>query len=283
MNIDNKNYYMLQGSNMKVGIIGCGFIGNTLANAIESIDEIEELYLYDRTVSSSEGIAAGLDKAKSIADIQKLITSVDMVIEAASQDAVKQYAQQILEQGRDLMIMSIGALVDDRFWIKLQDTAKKNGCRIYLPSGAICGIDGLKSASIAGIDDVLIETTKPPKGLEEVRYITKQGIDLNKLKKPLTVFSGTAREAVKHFPKNINIAACVSLAGVGFDETKVKIIIDPAATRNQHRIICHGRFGEFTTEVKNMPSITNPKTSYLAALSAIANIKKIVSGVWIGT
>ncbi len=268
---------------MKIGILGCGFIGNTLANAIEGMEEIEELYLYDRKISCTEGLAAKINKAKSVSDVDELISKVDLVIEAGSQSAVKEFAQQVLEQGKDLMIMSVGALVDNELWNSLQNQAKKHKCQIYLPSGAICGIDGLKSASIAGIDEITVETTKPPKGLENVRYITIQGIDLTKLKEPLTVFDGSALEAVKHFPKNINIAACVSLAGIGFENTRVKIIADPAITRNQHRLICHGRFGEFTCLIKNMPSMTNPKTSYLAALSAIATLKKIVSGVWIGT
>jgi aspartate dehydrogenase len=268
---------------MKVGIIGCGFIGNTLANAIDGIDEIETLFLYDRNLSSSEGIASGLHKATPASSAQDLIDHADLVIEAASQSAVKEYALMVLEHGCDLMVMSVGALVDDDLWHKLQTSANKNGCKIYLPSGAICGIDGLKSASMAGIDEVTIETTKPPKGLEEVRYISKQGIDLSKLKEPLTVFYGPAREAVKHFPKNVNIAACVSLAGIGFDKTNIRVIVDPATTRNQHQLICRGRFGEFRCVIKNMPSITNPKTSYLAALSAIATLKKIVGGVWVGT
>ena len=268
---------------MKVGIIGCGFIGNTLAKAIESMDEIDELYLYDHTLSCTEGLAAAIHKAKSTSKIEDLISNVELVIEAASQGAVREFAQKILEHGKDLMIMSIGALADDELWNSLQNTAKNNNCRIYLPSGAICGIDGLKSASMAGIDEMTIETTKPPKGLEKVRYITKQGIDLNKLKEPLTIFDGSAREAVVHFPRNINIAACVSLAGIGFDRTRVKIIADPAATRNQHKLICRGRFGEFTCEIRNMPSMSNPKTSYLAPLSAIATLRKIVGGVWIGT
>jgi aspartate dehydrogenase len=268
---------------MKVGVIGCGFIGNTLANAIEGMDEIDEVYLFDRKISCTEGLASKLQKGISVENLEDLITNVDLVIEAGSQDAVKNFAEDVLVKGKDLLIMSVGALADDKLWEKLQDTAKKNNCRIYLPSGAICGIDGLKSASSAGIDEVIIETTKPPKGLANVRYITKQGLDLNKLKKPLVVFDGTAREAVSHFPKNINISACVSLAGIGFDRTKVRIIVDPAATRNQHSLICRGRFGEFTCIIKNMPSMSNPKTSYLAALSAIATLKKIVGGVWIGT
>jgi aspartate dehydrogenase len=268
---------------MKVGIIGCGFIGGTLANEIDDIDEISELILYDRNISSSEGLASGLKKAIATPDIIKLIKNSDLVIESATQEAVIEYAEKILTSGCNLMIMSVGALVNDDFWNSLKNIAKQNRCKIFLPSGAICGIDGLKSASIAGIDNITIETTKPPKGLEEVRYITKQGIDLTKLTKPLVVFDGPARDAVKHFPKNVNIAACVSLAGIGFDKTNIRIIVDPAGTRNQHKLICNGRFGEFSCLVKNMPSITNPKTSYLAALSAIATIKKIVSGVWIGT
>ncbi|WP_455391734.1 aspartate dehydrogenase [[Eubacterium] cellulosolvens] len=268
---------------MIVGIIGCGFIGNTLANFIEGTDEISELYLYDHTISSTEGLASALTKAVSASTVDDLIEKVDLVIEAGSQEAVREYAKKVLARGKDLMIMSIGALSDDALWNDLQTVAKKNKCRIYLPSGAICGIDGLKSASMAGIDEIIVETTKPPKGLEKVRYITKQGIDLNNLKQPLVIFDGPARDAVKHFPKNINIAACVSLAGIGFDKTRVRLIADPAATRNQHKIKCHGRFGEFTCEVRNMPSMSNPKTSYLAALSAIATLKKIVGGVWIGT
>ena len=268
---------------MKVGIIGCGFIGSTLANAIENIDEVEELYLYDRKISCTEGLASTFKKATAVATIGDLIENVNLVIEAGSQEAVIKFGNKVLTQGRDLMIMSVGALADNKLWKKLQNTAKKNHGRIYLPSGAICGIDGLSSASMAGIDEITVETTKPPNGLANVRYITKQGIDLNRLKKPLTVFDGSAKEAVSQFPKNINISACVSLAGIGFDKTKVKIIVDPAATRNQHKLICRGRFGEFSCVVKNMPSMSNPKTSYLAALSAIATLKKIVGGVWIGT
>jgi aspartate dehydrogenase len=286
MNIDNNNHYIFyqpSGAGMNVGIIGCGFIGNTLANAIEGIDEIDKLYLFDHTISCTEGLASSLTKAISTSTIDDFLENVDLAIESGSQSAVQEFGLKVLEHGKDLMIMSIGALEDDALWKGLQEAAKKNKCQIYLPSGAICGIDGIKSASMAGIDEVIVETTKPPKGLEKVRYITKQGIDISKLKEPLEVFSGTAREAVKHFPRNINISACVSLAGIGFDKTKVKIIIDPAITRNQHKLICRGRFGEFICVVQNMPSISNPKTSYLAALSAIATLKNIVSGVWIGT
>ncbi len=268
---------------MKVGIIGCGFIGSTLAKTIETMEEIDKVYLLDNSINHAEDLAASLAKAEPISDIRKLINFVDLVIEAASQDAVKRYAPLVLEKGKDMMIMSVGAFVNDKLWRSLKKLAKTNNCRIYLPSGAICGLDGLESSRIANIDKVTLITTKPPKGLKNVRYITKQGINIESIKKPLTVFNGTAKDAVKYFPKNVNVAASVSLAGIGFKKTEVKIIADPAATRNMHKIIVKGRFGEFQCEIKNIPSMTNPKTSYLAALSAIATLKKIVSGVWIGT
>jgi aspartate dehydrogenase len=268
---------------MKVGIIGCGFIGSTLAKTIESMPEIEKVLLFDNSIDHSEGLAASLSKAEAISDFRKMIKKVDLVIESASQQALKQYAPLVLEKGKDMMIMSVGALVNEKLWKTLKDLARENKCRIYVPSGAICGLDGIQSATVASIDSVTLVTIKPPKGLKDVRYISKQGIDLQALKKPLTVFNGSAKDAVKYFPKNVNVAASVSLAGIGFKNTKVKIIADPSATRNIHRIMVKGRFGEFVCEINNMPSMTNPKTSYLAALSAIATLKKIVSGVWIGT
>jgi aspartate dehydrogenase len=254
-----------------------------LAKTIETIDEIEKVYLLDNSINRAEDLAASLAKAESISDIQKFINKVDLVIESASQEAVKNYAPQVLKKGKDIMIMSVGALVNDKLWKSLIKLANQTKSRIYLPSGAICGLDGLKSTTVAKVEEVTLITTKPPKGLKKVRYITKQGIDIESIKKPLTVFEGTAKDAVKYFPKNVNVAASVSLAGIGFKNTKVKIIADPAATRNMHKIIVKGRFGEFQCEIKNIPSMTNPKTSYLAALSAIATLKKIVSGVWIGT
>jgi aspartate dehydrogenase len=268
---------------MKIGIIGCGFIGSTLAKTIESMPEIEKVFLFDNSIDHSEDLAASLSKAEAVSDVKKLIKKVDFVIESASQNALKEYAPKVLEKGKDMLIMSVGALVDEKLWNSLRNLARENNCRIYIPSGAICGLDGIQSATVASIDKITLVTIKPPKGFKDVRYISKQGIDLHALKKPLTVFNGDAKDAVKYFPKNVNVAASVSLAGIGFKKTKVKIIADPSTTRNVHKIVVKGRFGEFECEIKNMPSMTNPKTSYLAALSAIATLKKVVSGIWIGT
>ena len=166
--------------------------------------------------------------------------------------------------------MSIGSLVDDKLRKKLEKIAKKNKCKIYLPSGAVCGIDGILSASIDTIDEVTLVTTKSPKSLK------------NNYDKRTVVFKGNAREAVKLYPKNINVAANLSIAGVGFDKTKVEIVVDPVATRNSHKILAHGKFGRLRAEVENMPNPNNPGSSYLASLSAIATLKRLINPIQIG-
>ena len=267
---------------MKIGIIGCGFIGRTLANAAQELPEVEEILLLDTTLSVAEREAVSLDKSRAVETLDQMLPEADLVAEAANQEAVKQYAPAVLEAGRDLLIMSIGALVDDELWEGLQEKAKEKGCQVYLPTGGLGGLDLLKSASQAQLSEVQLVTTKPPKALAAVPEITSQGIDLLSLREPLVVFEGTAREAVSRFPQNINVAATVALAGVGFDRTRVKIIADPGMTRNYHELIVEGRFGKMRCSMLNAPSTTNPSTSYLAALSAISTLKNIVGGVWIG-
>lgn len=268
---------------MKVGLIGAGFIGTTLAKVMEKMKEIEVIYLIDNSPAQARALADALKKVKAVENLEDVLPKVDLVIEAASQDAVEKYAVKVLKAGKDIMVLSVGAFGNKTLWTRVQNTAKKYKGRIYIPSGAVVGIDGLKAASIAQIRCVEIVTIKPPKSLEGAPYISKKKINLNKISKPTVIFEGSAREAVKHFPKNINIAAVISLAGAGFDKTRVKLIADPNTTRNEHNIHIKGRFGEFSCKIENMPSLTNPKTSYLAALSAIATLKKIVHGVWLGT
>jgi aspartate dehydrogenase len=267
---------------LKVGIIGCGFIGCTLANAAQELEEVEDILLMDTTLAHAERAASSLSKCRAVESLDEILAEADLVVEAANQDAVKEYAPRVLVAGKDLMIMSIGALVDDDLWNGLKETAKGRGCRVFLPSGGIGGLDLLKAASQAQLSEVQLVTTKPPRALASVPEITSQGIDLASIREPVVVFEGTAREAVSRFPKNINVAATVALAGVGFDRTTVKIIADPGMTRNYHELIVEGRFGKMRMSILNAPSSTNPKTSYLAALSAISTMKNIVQGVWIG-
>lgn len=254
---------------MKLGIIGCGAIGTDVAKAADCFDEINDIYLFDIDEKASHLLHSDLAKSKEVS-VEQLIDKSDIVFEAASQKAVQKYAKPILEHGKDLIIMSIGSLFDDVFREELEVLAKKMNCKIYLPSGAVCGIDGILSASIDVIDKVTLVTTKSPKALEK------------KIDKRTVIFRGSAREAVKKFPKNINVAANLSIAGIGFDDTYVEIVVDPVATRNSHKILAHGSFGRLRAVVENMPHPNNPGSSYLASLSAIATLKRILNPIQIG-
>jgi len=254
---------------MNLGIIGCGAIGTDVAKVADTLKEIENIYLLDIDERKATSLKKILKKAV-VKPFNEFIKKVDVIFEAASQKAVEDYAEKILQNGIDLVIMSIGSLFDDKFLLKLENTARIQGCKIYLPSGAVCGIDGVLSASIDTIDEVTLVTTKPPRSLDK-------NYDKRKV-----IFEGNAREAVKKFPKNINVAASLSLAGVGFDNTNVKIVVDPVATRINHKILAHGKFGRLRAEVENMPNPNNPKSSYMASLSAIATLKRIINPIQIG-
>ena len=254
---------------MNLGIIGCGAIGTDVAKAADKMEEIEKIYLYDINKKASDRLLKTLKKAE-IDKVEKFLEHVDVVFEGASQEAVGEYAELILQAGRDLILMSVGRLFDGPFRKKLGKIAGEKNCKIYIPSGAICGIDGILSASVGGLNEVTLVTTKPPSSFG--RHLDERSV----------LFDGNAREAVKKFPANVNVAASLSLAGKGFDETKVEIVADPVATRISHKILAHGKFGRLRVELENMPNPNNPGSSYMASLSAIATLRRLIDPIQIG-
>jgi aspartate dehydrogenase len=255
---------------MNLGIIGCGAIGSDVAKAADKMAEISKIFLFDINLNSTKRLSKIIKKSK-ISNINEILNNTDIVFEGASQKAVHDYAERILESGKDLILMSIGGLIENSFRNKLIEIAKRSKCKIYIPSGAIFGIDGIASASIAGLDEVTLVTTKPPSSFGK------------KFEKRQVLYEGNARDAIKKYPRNINVAASVSLAGIGIDNTMVEIVADPVATRIHHKILAHGKFGRLRAEVENMPNPNNPKSSYLASLSAISTLKKIVSPIQVGS
>ena len=271
-----------------VGLIGCGTIGSVLAHAINEGEagNTRLIIVYDLVLQKSRNLVSKLSTKPKIAGNFSEFASckdVRLVVEAASQDAVRQYTSKVLQAGKDLMIMSVGALVDSKLTNDIRTLADSAGRKVYIPSGAIAGLDGLKSAAIDRIDEVILTTRKPPKGLKGVSYLEQRGINIDALGKPKTVYEGLALEACKLFPANVNVAAALSLAGIGPQKTKVRIVADPTIRRNIHEIRVKGKFGEFTVRVENVPSAKNPKTSYLAALSAVATLRKVTQHTLIGT
>jgi len=270
---------------LKIGIIGCGFIGGQICRAVDDgILNAEISALCDSSESKAHALADSLKRCKpACLKIEELVKNVDFVIESASQKAVKFIAPQALEAGRDVMVLSVGAFADEELRKTLFGLAEKNNCKLYFPSGAVIGIDGLNSASAAEVFSVTLTTRKPPSGLIGAPYIVEKGIKLEALEMETLLFEGFASEAVKAFPANVNVAATISLAGIGFERTKVRVVADPSLSRNVHELTVEGEFGTFFTRVENLPSPDNPKTSYLAALSAISTLKQILSSVQIGT
>ena len=263
-----------------VGLIGCGTIGTHLALAIESrsVANASLIGLFDVVYSNAKSLKSKLKTSPEVhTDFKSLINSpVDILIEAASQEAVRKFGKPIIEAGKDLMVMSVGALADTTFFTELLDQAaiRKGRSRIYVPTGAIAGIDAIRSVKHL-LDSITLTTTKSPKALAGAPFFATREIDLDILTKVTEIYEGSAAEAVKLFPANINVAAVLSLAGIGADKTKVRVLVDPHATTNQHEIVATGRFGDIKITVNNVTTPGNPKTSFLAVLSAIECLRSI--------
>ncbi len=207
----------------------------------------------------------------------------DVVVEAASHDAVREYAEPLLKKGVALIVLSCGALCDDALRRRLERAAAKSGALLSVPSGGIGGLDALKAACVAGVNEVTIAVTKPPAAWKGIAYVEKLNVDLDGLREPYVLFEGPARAGVPHFPANVNIAAVLSMAGIGFDKTRLKVIADPALKHNTHYIDIKGRTGNISIKLENVPAPDNPKTAWLACYSALAALKAVKSTTRYGT
>jgi aspartate dehydrogenase len=271
----------------KVGVIGCGTIGGQLAVSVDTgaVSNATLVSLFDIIPGNAEALKGRLRSGPSAhADFERFVgTGCDIVVEAASQEAVRKFAPKVLESGKDLMVMSVGALADGELLTDLAQAAGENGCRIYIPTGAIAGVDAIRAVRHL-LESVTLTTTKSPKALAGAPFFETSKVKLDKINERTVVYEGPAAEAVREFPANVNVAAVLSLAGIGFERTKVRIVADPKATTNQHEITAAGSFGEFRFAVNNVPSPGNPKTSYLAVLSAIECLRSICDdGMRIGS
>lgn len=261
----------------RIGLLGCGAIGTDIAIAIDlGIIDAKLTHIYDFSKEASKKLAAKLKNKPMITENVGLLAAapVDLIIEAASQEAVKDNALTILQNRKDIMMMSVGALLDETILEIIIDACKDFNKRIYLPSGAIAGLDGIRAVK-SELDSLTLVTTKNPNALKGAKFFDTSKINLDDLKSRTMLYEGTAEDAVKQFPANINIAALLSLAGIGKIRTKVRIIADPMVEKNIHEIFAEGKFGKFSIRVENVPSESNPKTSRLAILSAIECLKKI--------
>ncbi|WP_458404970.1 aspartate dehydrogenase [Methanobrevibacter sp.] len=253
---------------MKVGIIGCGAIANIITTSIiQEENDIEIAYFFDKDIERAENLAS-LAGGVAVLHFDDMLNDVDLILECAAPISVREYAPKVLSHGLDMIVMSIGAFMDMDFYNEVLQIAKDNNAKIHLPSGAIVGLDGIKAVAKFGLKEVSLITRKSPKSLGKE-------IDVEEV-----LFEGKASEAVKEFPLNINVAATISIACN--KDIDVKIIVDPKVDRNVHEITAKGDFGEFKTTTMNYPCAANPKTSMLAALSAIRLLKSFNETISVG-
>lgn len=268
---------------IRIGIVGCGTIGAKLAKHIDANlrSKAKLAALSDADIGKARGLAEILRNKPKVMSVAELIDSTDLVIEAASAKISFDIAAQAVSAGKDVMVMSTGGLL--KGYKKLFELAGRKKANIYLPSGAICGLDGLKAAKFSKISRITLTTKKPPQGFKGAPYVVKNNIDLGRINSDKVLFEGDAIGAIGGFPANINVAATLSLCGMGPVKTKVKIIASPSIKKNIHEIEIRGEFGKIVARTENVPSLDNPKTSYLAALSAIATLNGMLERVKIGT
>lgn len=275
-----------------ISIIGCGAIGSELALSVDRmmIENVTISSLLDIKLENAEILKSKLSNNNPIIfnDFSEYIKSdsfknVELVIEAASQNALTSYLNSIIVLKKDLLVMSVGAFANPDFFSQVIKNVEENDINLYLPSGAIAGIDAIKSVK-SSISYVTLTTTKNPNSLKDSPFFKKTNLSLDSLKKRTLIFEGSAIEAVQNFPANVNVAALLGLAGIGVEKTKVNVIADPSIRINKHEIKVIGKFGELIVRVKNVPSPNNPKTSYLAILSVIESLRSITTkGVKYGT
>ncbi len=265
---------------MRVAIGGFGAIGKAVARRLDrGIDGLILSAVSARDTARAAAAMTEFAKPVPVVPLAQLCKDAEIVVECAPAAVLRDLAQPALEQGRIVVVLSCGALLDN---FDLVDLARRQGGRILVPTGALLGLDAVSAAAEGEITRVHMITRKPPGGLADAPYLVQHGIAVDHLDAATCVFNGTAREAARGFPANVNVAAALAMAGVGPDRTTIEIWADPGVDRNIHRIEVEADAAHFSMQIENVPS-ENPKTGRLTPLSVVAALKKLVSPLAIGT
>jgi aspartate dehydrogenase len=250
------------------GLIGCGGMARDVIEALHAETQTPEVDIVGALVRPGRADVArenfpDVEIFERLDDL--LAQGLQIIAEVASQQAVAQYGEQILRNGVDFLVISVGALADAELFERLESAAESGKARMLIPAGAIGGLDAIAAMRLGGLSSARYRSRKPPSAWRGSP--AEKVVDLGKLTKPAVLYSGTAREAALLYPQNANVAAAVALAGLGFEQTEVELVADPDAPGNVHEIEVEGAAGRFAITLEGKPSPTNPKTSALAALS----------------
>ncbi len=266
---------------LRVAVGGFGAIGKVVARRLdEGIEGLALAAVSARDRARAEAAMAGFARKVRVVPLVRLWEEAEIVVECAPAAVLREIAEPALSHGRTVMVLSCGALLDN---FDLVELARRKGGRILVPTGALLGLDAVMAAAEGEISRVHMITTKPPGGLAGAPYLEQHGVSIDRLDAPKRVFAGSAREAARGFPANVNVAAALALAGIGPDRTTIEIWADPGVTRNIHRIEVEADAARLSMQVENVPSAENPKTGRLTPLSVIAALKKLASPLAVGT
>jgi aspartate dehydrogenase len=255
-------------------LVGLGAIGRSLVGQLSSPFSLGGALTRETHAAEAEQLLPpDTPLCTEIAEL--LALELDIVVECAGQEAVRAYSQAVVESGRDLLIVSTGALADDRLRDSLLTTRPDRGRLIVVP-GAIAGLDGLGALEAGALHSVTYTSIKPAAAWKNTQ--AEAIVELDQLHAPTEFFLGSAREAAQRYPKNANVAATIALSGVGFDDTRVRLIADPDAVENIGRIEARGDLGDLDVTFKGPASPTNPKTSAVTASSILFTLHKLAAG-----
>jgi aspartate dehydrogenase len=265
----------------RVAIAGFGAIGRVVAEALDrGLDGLALAAVAARDVARAEQAMAGFAHPVPVLPLSGLADVADIIVECAPAALLRDIAEPALAAGRTLIVLSCGALLDN---FDLVDLARREGGRILVPTGALLGLDAVQAAAEGVISRVHMITRKPPEGLDGAPYLIEHAITVLGITEAQRVFTGSAREAAKGFPANVNVVAALALAGIGADRTTIEIWADPGVDRNIHRIEVEADSVRLLMQIENVPSPENPKTGRLTPLSVIALLRKLTSPLAIGT
>ncbi len=272
---------MKKQSDLKVAIGGLGAIGLKVAECLDA-GEIPGMALSAVAARDQDKLRRNLEGFRHqplMLSVEELGAHADVVIECAPKSVFSAIANSAIDNGCTFMPLSVGALLDN---MDLIDRARANNAVIFVPTGALLGLDAVKAVSEGEVSSITLVTRKPPTGLSGAPYLVDNNIDVDNLTGALQVFAGTARDAAKAFPANVNVAAALALAGIGPDRTTVEVWADPAVNRNMHTIKVDAEASSFTMSIENVPSET-PATGKITALSVIASLRRLTSPLVVGT
>jgi aspartate dehydrogenase len=267
-------------NDLRVAVVGLGPIGTRIAEALDrGLDGLVLTAVAVQNPENHRDWLSRLAKPPAVVPIEALSDAADLVIECAPARLLRSIVAPFVASGKIAVVLSAGALLEHEDLIEL---AKRNGGQIVVPTGALIGLDAVTAAAVGKIHSVRMVTRKPVQGLAGAPYIVENNIDIEHINKPLRIFDGTAREAARGFPANLNVAVALSLAGIGPDRTRLEIWADPALTRNVHRIEVDSDSARFSMSIENIPS-ENPRTGLITALSVIAYLRKRRASLRVGT